>query len=93
MVVELGYIAPVNNYQYQQYAERVLSKRYNPYQFVPIRTIKPLGNPREFNYHDQQSHLSGSSQKTSPQMKQKEQSHETIYSEITGVGRFYNEYA
>ena len=93
MVVELGYIAPVNNYQYQHYAERVVSKRYNPYQFVPISTIKPLGNPREFSHHDQQSHLSGSSHKTFHQIKQKAQSQETIYSEITGVGCFYNEYA
>ncbi len=92
-MVGLGYIAPVNNYQYQQYAERVGSKRYNPYQFVPISTIKPLGNPREFSHQEQPFHHSNSSQETIHQMKQIKPSHEKIFSEITGVGKFYNEQA
>lgn len=91
-MVGLGYIAPVNNFQYQQYAERVASKRYNPYHFVPISTIKPLENPREFTHQEQQFHLGSSSQETNRKINPKKQSIEKIYSEITGIGRFYNEY-
>lgn len=89
----MGYIAPVNNYQYDQYAERVISKRYNPYHFVPIGKIKPLGNPRENNHHEQPFHLRNTSEGKINQPKRKIQSHEKIYSEMTGVGRLYNEYA
>ncbi|WP_205414215.1 hypothetical protein, partial [Serratia marcescens] len=45
-----GYIAPVTNYQYDQYAERVIGEKYDPYRFVPTSTIKATVNPRE-NFH------------------------------------------
>ncbi|WP_041088442.1 hypothetical protein [Jeotgalibacillus soli] len=37
----MGYIAPVNNNQYQLYAERVTMKRYDAYNLVPTHRITP----------------------------------------------------
>ncbi|MFO1445578.1 hypothetical protein KDN24_20745 [Bacillus sp. Bva_UNVM-123] len=87
----MGYIAPVTNYQYQQYTERVISKRYDPYRFVPISTIKPPVNPREYIRDEQKSFLSKPHQNNNFRNQQRNHFVENIYSEITGIGRFYNE--
>ncbi|MBP2241205.1 hypothetical protein J2Z40_001767 [Cytobacillus eiseniae] len=89
----MGYIAPVTNYQYTQYAERVISKRYDPYRFVPIDRIKHLANRQDFNhpflFKDPNPHQES---KVSKKMY-KEQPTDKIYSEITGKGRYFSEYA
>ncbi|KIL50223.1 hypothetical protein KP77_15980 [Jeotgalibacillus alimentarius] len=38
----MGYIAPVNQLQYQQYAERVTMKDYDPYYLTPVQRVNPL---------------------------------------------------
>ena len=49
----MGYIAPVNNYQYQQYAERVTMKSYDPYNLTPVQRIAPYDRSKK----DFQDHL------------------------------------
>jgi len=88
----MGYIAPITNYQYQQYAERVISKRYNPYQFVPISTIKALINPEVFDDHNEKPFINKPTQKITVKIKPEEKTIEKIYSEITGIGSLYNEF-
>ncbi|AJD90749.1 hypothetical protein JMA_14320 [Jeotgalibacillus malaysiensis] len=38
----MGYIAPVNQLQYQQYAERVTMKDYDPYYLTPVQKVSKL---------------------------------------------------
>lgn len=92
----MGYIAPITNYQYSQYAERVISKGYDPYRFVPINRIKPSTNPQE--YH--QSFNEKTSFVNRHKVTQEQIDSRTIYnrdrieklqSELTGKGIYYNE--
>lgn len=43
----MGYIAPVNNHQYQQYAERLTMKGYDPYYLTPVNRITPFRRSNE----------------------------------------------
>ncbi|KIL47438.1 hypothetical protein [Jeotgalibacillus campisalis] len=43
----MGYIAPVNNYQYQQYAERDAIKGYDPFYLTPVQKISPYRTSSE----------------------------------------------
>lgn len=87
----MGYIIPVNHYQYSQYAERAAIKKYDPYRFVPINRIKPSVNSPE----KEQSHeliptdkkASGKNQKTPNNQM------ERLYGEITGKGLLYSDFA
>ncbi len=87
----MGYIAPITNYQYEQYAERTVMKRYNPYQFVPISTIKAPVNPREYDEQNETAFFRRRSHKMTPPIKPSEKVIEQIYSEVTGTGSLYNE--
>lgn len=97
-VETMGYIAPVTNYQYDQYAERVIIKKYDPYHFVPISTIKPPVNPRENFQHDLQPNTYNTMNLKKHQEKEKNKIIEKLciaklYGEITGIGRYYSDYA
>ena len=89
---KVGYIAPVTKYQYHQYAERDMIKRYDPYQFVPIKPIKPAVNPPEYQPQKLQANFqnfkktSGKNQQVSHVKKDK------LLSEITGKGMLYSYY-
>ncbi|WP_313804556.1 hypothetical protein [Cytobacillus sp.] len=93
----MGYIAPVTNYQYSQYAERVVNKGYNPYRFVPINRIKPLTNPREYNQPTLEGQTLAIKKSKSVQEKLDNRSSdrkariEKLQSLLTGKGIFYNE--
>ncbi|MGD7045310.1 hypothetical protein [Jeotgalibacillus proteolyticus] len=43
----MGYIAPVNNYQYQQYAERDVIKDYDPFYLTPVQRVSPYRSSAE----------------------------------------------
>ncbi|MDG5473018.1 hypothetical protein P6709_14785 [Jeotgalibacillus sp. ET6] len=43
----MGYIAPVNNYQYQQYAERDVIKDYDPFYLTPVQRVSPYRSSGE----------------------------------------------
>ncbi|MED3551592.1 hypothetical protein [Cytobacillus praedii] len=93
----MGYIAPVTNYQYSQYAERVISKGYDPYRFVPINRIKPSTNPREYDHPilNGKTHPIKRSKMSQEQSissgKNKNERLEKLQSQLTGKGIFYNE--
>ena len=94
----MGYIAPITNFQYMQYAERVIGKRYDPYRFVPIANIKPSVNPEggdQSNLLDQP--LLYDRSKRYQVVKQlndiNKEGIEKVCSEITGKGRYFSEYA
>ena len=93
----MGYIAPVTNYQYSQYAERVNSQGYDPYRFVPINRIKPSTNPREYDHPilNGQTHPIKRSKMSQEQSissgKNKNERLEKLQSQLTGKGIFYNE--
>lgn len=93
----MGYIAPVTNYQYNQYAERVISKGYDPYRFVPINRIKPSTNPREYNQPILEAQTLAIKKSKIVQEKLDDRSAnrkdriEKLQSLLTGKGIFYNE--
>ncbi|MFE8697839.1 hypothetical protein ACFYKT_15975 [Cytobacillus sp. FJAT-53684] len=94
----MGYIAPITNFQYMQYAERVIGKRYDPYRFVPIANIKPSANPEENDQSNllDQPLLYDRSKRYQEAKQQKDINKggiEKLYSEITGKGRYFSEYA
>lgn len=89
----MGYIAPINNYQYNHYSEMEIIKKYDPYRFVPINSIKPAKNPpkndqtfrpipfQTFNKSNRKNQLIAD-HKT-----------EKIYGDITGKGLLFSDYA
>ncbi|KOP81771.1 hypothetical protein ACFFHH_17745 [Cytobacillus solani] len=93
----MGYIAPITNYQYSQYVERVISKGYDPYRFVPINRIKPTTNPREYDHPTLNGQILPikrtkmvQEQIHSKSVHKKEQI-EKLQSQLTGKGIYYNE--
>lgn len=94
----MGYIAQVTNFQYDQYAERVVSKKYDPYRFVPIDKIKPPVNPGKYFHPDLQPNTYNRMNPKEHQELGKDQNieklrFEKLYGELTGIGRHYSEYA
>ncbi|MDZ5470383.1 hypothetical protein SM124_01345 [Bacillus sp. 31A1R] len=87
---ELGYIAPVNHYQYSQYAERDLRKPHDPFHFVPINKIKPLKN-QEFQPFTKEEAVRKPHNKSKSLQKNRRFDIEKAYSEITGKGKYFSE--
>lgn len=89
----MGYIAPVTNYQYNQYAERELNNDYDPYHFKAIMRTGPTVNERL----QQSSSKTISNKKTLKREKvalEKVKNHlivDAIYGELTGKGQHFNE--
>ncbi|KAB2337243.1 hypothetical protein F7731_06385 [Cytobacillus depressus] len=89
----MGYIAPVNQYQYRHYAERERLNKYDPYRFVPIKRINSTINPPE-NEHILQTIPPHSNKKSAPKVQLMPMSHiDRVYGEITGIGQNYSSYA
>lgn len=88
----MGYIIPVNQYQYSQYADREVIKRYDPYRFVPIKPIKPPVNPPDLQQHRPiPIHNFKKTVRKNPQIQHKKV--ERLYGELTGKGLLYSDYA
>lgn len=89
----MGYIAPITHYQYNQYAEREVIKKYDPYRFVPIKPIKPAINPPE----SQPTKNPVNPQHFKKTTKKHHHNHngkiDKIYGEITGEGLLFSDYA
>ncbi|WP_449622514.1 hypothetical protein [Robertmurraya sp. Marseille-Q9965] len=89
----MGYVAPIPNFQYSQYAERELENGYDPFRIIPVGRTKPAANAR----------LNQAREKEMIQMKQIKKKRsavpktssrsmaEKIYSELTGKGKYFNE--
>lgn len=89
----MGYIAPIPNYQYNQYAEREIKNNYDPYHIGPINRTNPATNA-----YPNDAFVMGSLQKktikkkrtTIKNIKNRKVIEET-YSVLTGKGRNFNE--
>ncbi|MCT2535675.1 hypothetical protein NC661_06625 [Aquibacillus koreensis] len=81
----MGYVLPVDNYQYQQYQNRVVKTKQDPY---PIE--KPFKTQLSMSYMDQEKQLE-------KHVEHKKKTNVTghavdfVYTEMTGKGYFINE--
>ncbi|MBU8877496.1 hypothetical protein BGM26_00650 [Bacillus sp. FJAT-29790] len=90
----MGYIAPITNYQYNQYAEREIGNVYDPYRFVPVSRIKPSINPPKEEQPNLLLNLGrpiNSKKGINRDNRNNRNQIEKLYSEITGKGCNYNE--
>ncbi|GLB58943.1 hypothetical protein [Cytobacillus sp. NCCP-133] len=92
----MGYILPVRNYQNNQYAEREIGNKYDPFCFVPVNRIAASANGKEFRQElplGTQKNLV----KTTSNQRQDYTKHinrlkaDKTYGEMTGKGRYFSE--
>ncbi|WP_227395740.1 hypothetical protein [Jeotgalibacillus aurantiacus] len=93
----MGYIAPVNNYQYQQYAERVNMKDYDPYQLTPVYRVQPYRRANR-DFEDQLERQMNRSEQSEEMTRRKELPlyHSApipphLIPKYTGKGQHFNE--
>ncbi|MBG9549604.1 hypothetical protein ACOSZF_19370 [Cytobacillus firmus] len=92
----MGYILPVTSYQYNQYAEREIGTKYDPFRFVPVARISAQSNEKAFR-HELPLDIHGRSTKSNTQERAESQTRTTrkkaeeTYRELTGKGRFISE--
>jgi hypothetical protein len=90
-VRRMGYIAPMTNYQYTQYAERDVTNHYDPYHITPINRTKPLMNTNPNQSKGVRAEKLNKQKRSSVKKLSKESAIGAIYSELTGKGRYFNE--
>ncbi|EWG12627.1 hypothetical protein [Cytobacillus firmus] len=92
----MGYILPVTSYQYNQYAEREIGTKYDPFRFVPVARISAQSNEKAFR-HELPLDIQGRSTKSITKEREDTQTRnsrkkaEETYGELTGKGRFISE--
>ncbi|EFV79062.1 hypothetical protein IIE26_02520 [Cytobacillus oceanisediminis] len=92
----MGYILPVPSYQYSQYAEREIGKKYDPFHFVPVSKISAQSNSKDFR-HELPLNIQRRLTKSNPQQRADNQTRSTrkkaeeTYGELTGKGRYISE--
>ncbi|WP_077211223.1 hypothetical protein [Bacillus dakarensis] len=89
----MGYIAPVPNYQYSQYAEREVNQKYDPFRFVPIDPTKALSNGNHSIMLKREESRTKTNHKNKAGIKKVKTQKviDKIYSEVTGKGALFNE--
>lgn len=90
----VGYIAPVNHYQYAQYHNREIGLKYDPFKVIPIERIQPIEKRTEVSGKEEASILFtfwGISGVNGEEKGYKRKRIEKVYSEMTGKGRLFNE--
>lgn len=88
----MGYILPVPFYQYQDYQQRVIPKKQNPYYIE--RPYKVILNSSHKNIENQEDYFKYNSRSAELHMTKqthKARNNEKIYSELTGKGKHFNE--
>lgn len=86
----MGYILPVNFYQYQDYQERVTRPQQDPYYIErPFKVILNSAHKQIENRHD--VYGGSSSSLSMPGEAHKSRQAERIYVELTGKGRYFSE--
>lgn len=90
---EVGYIAPITHYQYSQYAEREIIKKYDPYLFVPLKPIKPTVNPPESQSSNGPVHFQNFKKTSKKYQTVSNEKIDKLYGELTGKGLLYSDYA
>ena len=88
----MGYIAPVPNYQYSQYADREAIRKYDPFRFVPIDPTKAIVNGNHSSRLKRESRTKMNDKYSAEIKKIKNKKViDRIYSEVTGKGALFNE--
>lgn len=91
----MGYILPINQTQYQQYAERELRTEQNPFRFMPVDKVNNHLNTFQFYEDPRQSNpLNVKRNESSWNVQHKKYTREKaeqLYSELTGKGKKFNE--
>ncbi|KON89392.1 hypothetical protein AF332_22980 [Sporosarcina globispora] len=93
----MGYILPVTSYQYNQYAEREIGTKYDPFRFVPVAKISAQSNSKDFRHElplDIQRRLTRSNlqQRVDIQKQSTRKKAEKTFGELTGNGLYISEY-
>ncbi|WP_121609526.1 hypothetical protein [Mesobacillus foraminis] len=89
----MGYILPVTNYQYKQYAERETMVDSNPVPLTHVARIpriKAVESTREQEYEVPKRKQNPQHYRNS-KVKMSDESVERVYSEVTGKGWFFSE--
>ncbi len=81
----MGYILPLPHYEYKQYQEREMKVRPHSYGFVPVHSITKLTS--ENREHEKLSQNQRGFQSTAHS-----DAHRMV-ADITGKGKYVNEYA
>ncbi|EDL63054.1 hypothetical protein [Bacillus sp. SG-1] len=88
----MGYIAPVPHYQYMQYAEREAIKDYDPFTFMPINRIQPLANKDQQQHDSVESDVKTNRTKSGKSFSKENAVSAEFLADITGKGKYINEY-
>ncbi|WP_026583745.1 hypothetical protein [Bacillus sp. J33] len=92
----MGYILPVTHFQYNQYAERELGTKYDPFRFVPVTKIAAQPNRKEsfqkspLNIQKKSAETSLNRRTEYPNRISRKKAEE-VYEELTGKGRYFSE--
>ncbi|PWW19163.1 hypothetical protein DFO73_12253 [Cytobacillus oceanisediminis] len=92
----MGYILPLTHYQYNQYAEREIGNKYDPFRFVPVTRIAAQSNSKDFRQElplDIQKKLikTNPNQRSEYPNRKNRKTAEQTYGELTGKGRHFSE--
>ncbi|PAE25208.1 MULTISPECIES: hypothetical protein [Bacillaceae] len=92
----MGYILPVTSYQYNQYAEREIGTKYDPFRLVPVPRISAQSNEKAFRHElpldfQRRSTKSINKEREDTQTRNTRKKAEETYGELTGKGRFISE--
>lgn len=91
----MGYILPVTNYQYIQYAEREFRIKYDPYRFVPVNKMTAPSNSKEYK-HPLPLDIRKNMDKTITFQRLEHTEHirkkaDKAYGKLTGKGLYFSE--
>ncbi|PLR81450.1 hypothetical protein CVD25_09450 [Bacillus canaveralius] len=88
----MGYILPITNYQYAQYAEREIGVHYDPFILTPVERINKLG--KAYQTHENsavtQRQMGDTRFTPVPKVKRNEEFIDKTYAELSGKGRNFN---
>ncbi|MGD6941387.1 hypothetical protein ACQCT6_05090 [Cytobacillus gottheilii] len=87
----MGYILPINHTQYQQYAERDLKVKPDPFRFQRVEKVHNHLETFDENENLGRQEVFSTSKNEKSKNPVPHEKAERLYSELTGKGRFFNE--
>lgn len=97
----MGYILPIPHYQYSDYRERVERTKRDPFPIerpFKLDLEQQLDNPeprdedrKDYQYYSEQVKEQQKTDLYAPQSVHAGRAQHKIYSEVTGIGRHFNE--
>jgi hypothetical protein len=91
----MGYIVPVNSYQYMDYHNREIGIKNDPFTNLPIGKIRAIkqGESSTLSHFSEQNLPKNPHQDFQNHPKKRAASKvEQVYSEVTGKGMLFNDY-